>query len=103
MSLSPDAARDDLRSYLTYSLGLHLAAAALVLAIYGAAKSHSTPVYMIDFVGPSATILSSQPGAAAAARGPAPTLQPQSDADEFALRRHKGAPRSEERRVGKEC
>ena len=83
---------DDLKPYLTYSAAAHLGAAALVLALYGAAKAKSTTVYMIDFVGPSAAILSAQSEAAAAARGPAPALQPQSEADEFSRSRHKGAP-----------
>ena len=86
------AASDNLKPYLSYSLAAHIGIAALALALYSAAKVNSTPVYMIDFVGPSATILSPQAETAAAAIGPAPALQPQTEVDEFARQRHKGAP-----------
>ncbi|MCX5794038.1 MAG: energy transducer TonB [Elusimicrobia bacterium] len=86
------SADDGMAPYLTYSLAIHVGAAALALALYSAAKISSTPVYMIDFVGPSAAILSPQAETAAAAKGPAPALQPQTETDEFSPQRHKGAP-----------
>ena len=85
-------ADEDLKPYLTYSLAVHVGAAVLILGLYGAAKIKSTAVYMIDFVGPSATILSAQAGASAAATGAPPKLEPQTEADEFARVHHKGAP-----------
>ncbi len=86
------AAAGDLKPYLSYSLAVHIGAAALALALYNAARISSTSVYMIDFVGPTATILSPQTETAAATIGPAPALQPQTEADEFSSRRHKRAP-----------
>lgn len=81
----------DLGPYLTFSLAIHIGVAALAVAIYGAAKVRAASVYMIDFVGPSAAILSAQAESAASAKNPAPALQPQTEVDEFALRRRKGA------------
>ncbi len=88
MSVRPAPA--GLRPYLTYSLGLHLGGAALALMLYRGVTAKPAAVYMIDFVGPSALIIDSaglaQPGKPAAA--PAP----QSEAAEFATRRHRSAP-----------
>lgn len=86
------SASESLKPYLTYSLAAHIGAAALVLGLYGITKAKSSKVYMIDFVGPAATIIHSGAEPSASARGPAPALQPQSEADEFSQRRHKGAP-----------
>jgi protein TonB len=86
-------AADDLRPYLTYSMVLHLAAAGAIFLLYRAVAVKSTPVYMIDFVGPSAVILSNQAPAGAAARAAAPAPRPQSETEEFSTaRRRKGAP-----------
>lgn len=88
--MSAAAPADDLKPYLTYSVAVHIGAAALILGLYGAAKVKAASVYMIDFVGPSATILTAQ-AEAAAAKGAAPALAPQTEADEFARKGHKGA------------
>ena len=84
----------ELKPYLTYSAALHLAAAALALLLYRSAAAKRSAVYMIDFVGPSAVILSSRAdeGGGKAGRA-APVLQPQSEPAEFSDRsRPKGAP-----------
>ena len=86
------AASESLKPYLTYSLAAHVGVAALVAGLYGFSKAKSSQVYMIDFVGPSATILHSGAEAAAQVAGPTASLQPQTDPDEFSARRGKGAP-----------
>jgi len=90
----PLAGDDGLRPYLTYSLALHLAAAGLALGLYRCATVKSTPVYMIDFIGPSAAIMDSRPASEPGKKGPAAAaLQPQTESDEFAgPRRRRGAP-----------
>jgi len=81
----------DIRPYLSYSTALHLGGVALTVLLYRSLAVRTTPVYMIDFVGPSAVILSNQ--SEAAPHGPtAVALQPQTSPDEFAPSRRKGAP-----------
>ncbi|MBI5239517.1 MAG: TonB C-terminal domain-containing protein [Elusimicrobia bacterium] len=86
-----NTASESLKPYLTYSLAAHVGSAALVLGLYGISRAKSSKVYMIDFVGPSATIISAGAEAVAPAAGSAAVLQPQSDPDEFSARRNKGA------------
>jgi protein TonB len=56
-----------LKPYLARSAGLHAAALAAFLLIAPRASVKPSSVYMIDFVGPSATIVSAGPAAAAPA------------------------------------
>jgi len=84
----------NLNPYLTYSLVLHLAGAGLFIFLSRSAGLKATPVYMIDFVGPSATVISS-PAQSEASKGgsAASSPQPQTEVDEFSTsRRQKGAP-----------
>ncbi|MBI5622866.1 MAG: TonB C-terminal domain-containing protein [Elusimicrobia bacterium] len=77
MGAPPAAAGSDpMRPYLTYSFGLHLAAVAAAALFLKSGSIRATPVYTIDFVGPTAGIIgrSVETGAAAQAadapRGP---------------------------------
>ncbi|MDD5657239.1 MAG: energy transducer TonB [Elusimicrobia bacterium] len=80
-----------LKPYLTWSLTLHLAGAAVVLALGRAASVKNTPVYMIDFVGPTASVIDSR--SAGGLQAPAAAApRPQTQADEFSTARRKGAP-----------
>ncbi len=84
--------QDALGPHLTYSVTVHLLAAGAVIFLYQRISTQATPVYMIDFVGPSAAVLdsrSAQRNAEKAGFKP----QAQSEVDEFSLsRRKKGAP-----------
>jgi len=62
-----------LKPYLARSLGLHAAALAAFLLIGTHSRPHPQNVYMIDFVGPSATIMSAGPKSAAAPPAPEKT------------------------------
>lgn len=85
----------ELKPYLTYSLGAHVALAVVAARLISSASVASAPVYTIDFVGPSTTIISSvgpsssQAAAqSAAAAKPPPDVQP----DEFSTKkRHEHA------------
>jgi protein TonB len=72
---------------------LHAAAAVICLVIYREAAIKATKTYMIDFVGPSAAIASSQGQSPAAPPDRAAAYQPQPQVDRDAFgRRRKGAP-----------
>ncbi len=83
-------------SYLTGSFALHLGAVAAFAILSRAVTAPMNPVYTIDFVGPSAPIVSQAGAAAPAAAAPAVAAakpQPLKDFDEFGRRkRRKGAP-----------
>jgi protein TonB len=82
---------EDLKPYLTYSIGVHLAGVAVALFILRGGAIKNSAVYMIDFVGPTAAVIDSR-GEAAKAGAAAYTPQPQSEADEFSTHHRKGAP-----------
>lgn len=80
-----------LKPYLARSFALHAVGAVLLLFVAQRGRMRTDKVYMIDFVGPSATIMSA--GAAAAPKGgpavAAPITQ-QADPDSFARKGHRG-------------
>lgn len=83
----------ELKPYLTRSLGLHALAAFAVLRLLPGAAPASNPVYTIDFVGPSAAIIGRSPEptpAPAQALSPAAKPPPQAEFDEFGRRRRRG-------------
>lgn len=72
-----------LKPYLARSLGLHAVGAAVLLFAAQRGGLKTDKVYMIDFVGPSATILSSRGGAAKGAPAAAARITAQADPDSF--------------------
>ena len=80
-----------LKPYLTCSLALHLAGAGAALLIARGAAVKNTPVYMIDFVGPTAAVIDSR-ALSGRAEPAALVAQPQTQPDEFSTRRAKGSP-----------
>jgi protein TonB len=85
----------ELKPYLGYSLAAHASLGAVLLGLIPfAGKAPPSRVYTIDFVGPSATIVSSVAGEAKpAAAAPAPASEkqaPQTEFDEFGRRKKKG-------------
>ena len=79
---------DDLAPYLTYSVAAHLAALGAAIFLFQRIAARSTPVYMIDFVGPTAAVLDSRSAQTNASQtGAMP--QPQSEVDEFSLTHRK--------------
>lgn len=87
----------ELRPYLTYSLGLHFALAAVLAgAMRWTGGSKAAAVYTIDFVGGPTTVTSGSAsvGAAPKAADLAPPTAvdrtPQRDVDEFGRKRRKG-------------
>lgn len=87
-----------LKPYLARSTGAHLLAGVLIAWAAGRAVGpKATQIYTIDFVGPSATIISQPSGPSAAQAGgpslPAAKPQQQTELDEFARgRRRPNAP-----------
>lgn len=84
---------EELKPYLAYSVGAHLVLALLAARIMaGLGGKPAASVYTIDFVGPSATVLSSRQSLEPdAPRGPAAAARvQQQDTDEFGRRRKKG-------------
>lgn len=82
----------EIKPYLAYSAGAHLVvtllAARLVASLSG---KPAPPVYTIDFVGPSATVMSARQSLTPEARGPETAARvPQQEVDEFGRRRRKG-------------
>lgn len=82
-----------LKPYLARSLGLHSAAALAFLVLAPRQGLKTDKVYMIDFVGPSATIISAAgtSAPAAPAAGAAPLTQ-QTDPDSFAAKKARRSP-----------
>ncbi|OGR82426.1 MAG: hypothetical protein A3J74_07985 [Elusimicrobia bacterium RIFCSPHIGHO2_02_FULL_57_9] len=75
--------------YLGYSFGLHACAVIVAFNIFSGVSKPASPVYTIDFVGPSAMIMKSD-GAPSAA--PIKTAEPppaQTEVDEFGRKRRK--------------
>lgn len=70
-----------LRPYLTYSFTLHLAIAFAAAVFLGRQTAKTTPVYMIDFVGPSAIVQSgsSSPASQAGPSAPAAASEPKTE------------------------
>ncbi|OGR48130.1 MAG: hypothetical protein A2X37_08995 [Elusimicrobia bacterium GWA2_66_18] len=80
-----------LKPFLARSLGLHAAAVAVVFLAAPRAGLRTDKVYMIDFVGPSAAILSAGTPAAAGRSAPsAAPLTAQAAPDSFAAKGRKG-------------
>lgn len=80
-----------LKPFLARSLGLHAAAAAAVFLAAPRAGPRTDKIYMIDFVGPSAAIMSAGTPAAAGKTAPsAAPLAPQAAPDSFAAKGRKG-------------
>lgn len=79
-----------LQPYLTYSFAVHFTLAAAGFLIINKKSSPMSPIYTIDFVGPSAAVLS-RGGAAPAAPQAAPAAPAKAPAEEFNLRRKPGA------------
>lgn len=90
-----DLVTPELKPYLTYSLGLHVALAFVALRILGAASSAGkSTVYTIDFVGGPASVITSAGPSTPAAATPKSTAAPKVSApsaefDEFGRRRGK--------------
>lgn len=84
-----------IKPYLTYSVAAHALAAVAALRLMSGLSSKPSQVYMIDFVGPSATIQSITAESETAKSAPAATVAPaatpeSSEFDEFGRRnRHK--------------
>lgn len=92
MARNSRTGEDPLTSYLGYSFGLHACAVLAALKLFSAVSAPSHPVYTIDFVGPSATIINTEASAAKPAAQPQPSAQSlpaQSDVDEFGRRKRK--------------
>ena len=80
-----------LKPYLARSLGLHAVGTAVLLFVAQRGGLKTDQVYMIDFVGPSATILSSRGTTApAAAKAAAAPITAQADPDSFARKGRRG-------------
>lgn len=79
-----------LQPYLTYSFAVHFTLAAAGFLIINKKSAPMSPIYTIDFVGPSASVNSGNAQAPAAPSAPqtAPKAAP---AEEFNLRRKPGA------------
>ena len=96
-----------LKPFLARSFGLHAVGAVVLLFAAQRGGLKTDKVYMIDFVGPSATIISSQ-GPASAAKAAPTVVAPitaQADPDSFARKGHRGPialPRPSLLRGGKE-
>jgi TonB family protein len=87
-----DLLAPELKPYLYYSAGAHLAIALLALRLLGAAGSAGkSTVYTIDFVGGPASVITSAgpaaPAPAAQAPAPPPKPGPSAEFDEFGRRK----------------
>ncbi|MEK7384749.1 MAG: TonB family protein [Elusimicrobiota bacterium] len=95
-----------LKPFLARSFGLHAVGAVVLLLAAQRGGLTSAQVYMIDFVGPSATIMSSgAPSAAKGAPAIAAAITAQADPDSFARKGRRGPivlPRPSLLRGGKE-
>lgn len=95
-----------LKPYLARSFGLHAVGAVVLLVAAQRGALKTDKVYMIDFVGPSAAIISSRDAAPAAkAAAAAAAITQQADPDSFARKGRRGPiilPRPSLLRGGKE-
>jgi protein TonB len=79
-----------LKPYLARSFGLHAVGAVVLLVAAQRGHIKTAKVYMIDFVGPSTTIMSSQAAAAKGGPAVAAPISAQADPDSFARKGRHG-------------
>ena len=76
-----------IKPYLTYSFAVHCLLAIGALRLYSGIATKANPVYTIDFVGPTATIITAGPASSSRNSAPPPP-GPSADPDEFGRAGH---------------